>query len=125
MPIRPASAAVFWGSNAPRQHVLPHAHLREDEKTLPVMEIGFDVTASCATLTLGNICPFFFKVALTLLAAGALFPVDGMPRRPSSRQALCSVFALGNALQLKGFRPPMSPRSMVVSVIAPELSPSA
>jgi Au+-exporting ATPase len=68
--------------------------------------------------TIGNIrqnlfWAFAYNAALIPVAAGALFPVNGMLLSPvfaAGAMALSSVFVLGNALRLKGFRPPMPPQ---------------
>ncbi|AZN71480.1 copper-translocating P-type ATPase [Georhizobium profundi] len=65
--------------------------------------------------TIGNIrqnlfWAFAYNIALIPVAAGALFPINGMLLSPvfaAGAMALSSVFVLGNALRLKGFQPPM------------------
>ncbi|WPP45610.1 heavy metal translocating P-type ATPase [Pseudomonas sp. AN-1] len=64
--------------------------------------------------TLGNIrqnlfWAFAYNTALIPLAAGLLYPFNGMLLSPvfaAGAMALSSVFVLGNALRLKRFRPP-------------------
>jgi Cu+-exporting ATPase len=64
--------------------------------------------------TLGNIrqnlfWAFAYNTALIPLAAGLLYPLNGMLLSPifaAGAMALSSVFVLGNALRLKRFRPP-------------------
>jgi Au+-exporting ATPase len=65
--------------------------------------------------TIGNIrqnlfWAFAYNIALIPVAAGALFPINGMLLSPvfaAGAMTLSSVFVLGNALRLKGFQPPM------------------
>ncbi|MCY1410775.1 Copper-transporting P-type ATPase [compost metagenome] len=67
--------------------------------------------------TLGNIrqnlfWAFAYNTALIPLAAGALYPLNGMLLSPifaAGAMALSSVFVLGNALRLKRFVPPFRP----------------
>jgi len=67
--------------------------------------------------TLGNIrqnlfWAFAYNTALIPLAAGLLYPVNGMLLSPifaAGAMALSSVFVLGNALRLKRFVPPFRP----------------
>ena len=66
--------------------------------------------------TLGNIrqnlfWAFGYNTALILVAAGALYPAYGVLLSPifaAGAMALSSVFVLGNALRLRGFRPPLA-----------------
>jgi len=54
---------------------------------------------------------FAYNTVLIPVAAGALYPVYGVLLSPifaAAAMALSSVFVLGNALRLKGFRPPMA-----------------
>ncbi len=51
---------------------------------------------------------FAYNVALIPVAAGALYPVNGALLSPvlaAGAMALSSVFVVGNALRLRGFRP--------------------
>jgi P-type E1-E2 ATPase len=51
---------------------------------------------------------FAYNVALVPVAAGALYPVNGMLMSPifaAGAMALSSVFVVGNALRLRAFRP--------------------
>ena len=66
--------------------------------------------------TLGNIrqnlfWAFGYNTALIPVAAGALYPAYGVLLSPifaAGAMALSSVFVLGNALRLRGFRPPLA-----------------
>ena len=52
---------------------------------------------------------FAYNTALIPVAAGVLYPVWGVllsPALAAGAMALSSVFVLGNALRLRGFRPP-------------------
>ena len=52
---------------------------------------------------------FIYNAVLIPVAAGALYPLNGVLLSPifaAGAMALSSVFVLGNALRLKGFRPP-------------------
>ena len=54
---------------------------------------------------------FAYNTLLIPVAAGALYPAYGVLLSPvfaAGAMALSSVFVLGNALRLKGFRPPMA-----------------
>ena len=54
---------------------------------------------------------FAYNAVLIPVAAGALYPVNGMLLSPifaAAAMALSSVFVLGNALRLKRFQAPMS-----------------
>jgi Cu+-exporting ATPase len=54
---------------------------------------------------------FAYNVVLIPVAAGLLYPVNGMLLSPvfaAAAMALSSVFVLGNALRLKGFQPPLT-----------------
>ncbi|MBV1733703.1 MAG: HAD-IC family P-type ATPase, partial [Hydrogenophaga sp.] len=54
---------------------------------------------------------FAYNAVLIPVAAGALYPVNGMLLSPifaAAAMALSSVFVLGNALRLKRFRAPMT-----------------
>lgn len=54
---------------------------------------------------------FAYNVVLIPVAAGALYPVNGILLSPifaAAAMALSSVFVLGNALRLKSFRAPMT-----------------
>ena len=65
--------------------------------------------------TIGNIrqnlfWAFVYNCALIPVAAGALYPVNGLLLSPvfaAGAMALSSVFVLGNALRLKKFQPPL------------------
>jgi Au+-exporting ATPase len=75
--------------------------------------------------TIGNIrqnlfWAFAYNAALIPVAAGVLWPFNGTLLSPvfaAGAMALSSVFVLGNALRLRGFRPPMGaePRSSTVA----------
>ena len=75
---------------------------------------GVPSAIALSRATLGNIrqnlfWAFAYNTALIPLAAGALYPVNGMLLSPifaAGAMALSSVFVLGNALRLKRFRPP-------------------
>jgi Au+-exporting ATPase len=54
---------------------------------------------------------FAYNAALIPVAAGLLYPVNGMLLSPifaAGAMALSSVFVLGNALRLRAFRPPLA-----------------
>ena len=54
---------------------------------------------------------FAYNAVLIPVAAGALYPVNGMLLSPifaAAAMALSSVFVLGNALRLKRFQAPMA-----------------
>jgi Au+-exporting ATPase len=84
---------------------------------------GVPNAISLSKATIGNIrqnlfWAFAYNAALIPVAAGALFPVNGMLLSPvfaAGAMALSSVFVLGNALRLKGFRPPMPPQVSAAS----------
>ena len=75
---------------------------------------GVPSAIALSRATLGNIrqnlfWAFAYNTALIPLAAGALYPFNGMLLSPifaAGAMALSSVFVLGNALRLKRFRPP-------------------
>ncbi|ACO78302.1 copper-translocating P-type ATPase [Azotobacter vinelandii CA] len=75
---------------------------------------GVPTAIALSRTTLGNIrqnlfWAFAYNTALIPLAAGALYPVNGMLLSPvfaAGAMALSSVFVLGNALRLKRFQPP-------------------
>ncbi|WP_269458075.1 heavy metal translocating P-type ATPase [Pseudomonas oryzae] len=75
---------------------------------------GVPSAIALSRATLGNIrqnlfWAFAYNTALIPLAAGALYPVNGMLLSPifaAGAMALSSVFVLGNALRLKRFQPP-------------------
>lgn len=53
---------------------------------------------------------FAYNAVLIPVAAGALYPINGMGLSPifaAAAMALSSVFVLGNALRLKRFRAPL------------------
>jgi Cu+-exporting ATPase len=55
---------------------------------------------------------FAYNVLLIPVAAGVLYPVDGTLLSPifaAGAMALSSVFVLGNALRLRGFKAPIAP----------------
>ncbi len=66
--------------------------------------------------TIGNIrqnlfWAFAYNTALVPVAAGVLYPAYGLLLSPilaAGAMSLSSVFVLGNALRLRGFRPPMA-----------------
>lgn len=74
---------------------------------------GVPTAIALSRATLGNIrqnlfWAFAYNTALVPLAAGALYPVNGMLLSPifaAGAMALSSVFVLGNALRLKRFQP--------------------
>ncbi|MFC0667192.1 heavy metal translocating P-type ATPase [Azotobacter chroococcum] len=74
---------------------------------------GVPTAIALSRATLGNIrqnlfWAFAYNTALIPLAAGVLYPVNGMLLSPifaAGAMALSSVFVLGNALRLKRFRP--------------------
>lgn len=74
-----------------------------------------------------NLCwTFAYNAALIPVAAGMLFPVNGFLLSPvfaAGAMALSSVFVLGNALRLKGFRPPIPPQASAAPAGAPRLAP--
>ena len=75
---------------------------------------GVPSAIALSKATLGNIrqnlfWAFAYNTALIPLAAGALYPLNGMLLSPifaAGAMALSSVFVLGNALRLKRFQPP-------------------
>ncbi|TBW02691.1 copper-translocating P-type ATPase [Azotobacter chroococcum] len=74
---------------------------------------GVPTAIALSRATLGNIrqnlfWAFAYNTALIPLAAGVLYPVNGMLLSPifaAGAMALSSVFVLGNALRLKRFQP--------------------
>ncbi|WP_099864940.1 heavy metal translocating P-type ATPase [Pararhizobium haloflavum] len=82
--------------------------------------------------TIGNIrqnlfWAFAYNAALIPVAAGMLYPVNGILLSPvfaAGAMALSSVFVLANALRLKGFRPPISLPHTIDSATTAELSPA-
>jgi len=77
--------------------------------------LGSVATAiALSTATLNNIrqnlfWAFVYNVALIPVAAGLLYPINGLtlsPQFAAGAMALSSVFVLVNALRLKGFQPP-------------------
>jgi cation transport ATPase len=60
-----------------------------------------------------NLCwAFAYNTALIPLAAGVLYPLNGVLLSPvfaAGAMALSRVFVLGNALRLKRFQPPFRP----------------
>jgi Cu+-exporting ATPase len=70
---------------------------------------------------------FAYNAALIPVAAGALYPVNGILLSPifaAGAMALSSVFVLGNALRLRGFRAPIQAESTPVPVGQPRLAPA-
>ncbi|MCQ4345908.1 heavy metal translocating P-type ATPase [Pseudomonas stutzeri] len=75
---------------------------------------GVPSAIALSRATLGNIrqnlfWAFAYNTALIPLAAGLLYPLNGMLLSPifaAGAMALSSVFVLGNALRLRRFRPP-------------------
>jgi len=78
---------------------------------------GVPTAIALSKATMGNIrqnlfWAFIYNVALVPVAAGVLYPVNGVLLSPvfaAGAMALSSVFVLGNALRLKRFRPPVQP----------------
>ncbi|MFC6048538.1 heavy metal translocating P-type ATPase, partial [Methylobacterium hispanicum] len=68
---------------------------------------------------------FAYNTALVPVAAGALYPAWGVLMSPvlaAGAMALSSVFVLGNALRLRGFRPEEAiPRAGLRQVGAPAM----
>lgn len=65
---------------------------------------------------------FAYNVTLIPVAAGILFPLNGMLLSPvlaAGAMALSSVFVLGNALRLRGFRAPIANRAPGTSESGP------
>lgn len=75
---------------------------------------GVSNAIALSKATMGNIrqnlfWAFVYNCALIPVAAGALYPVNGLLLSPvfaAGAMALSSVFVLGNALRLKKFQPP-------------------
>jgi Au+-exporting ATPase len=75
---------------------------------------GVATAIALSRATIGNIrqnlfWAFAYNTALIPVAAGVLFPVWGILLSPifaAGAMAMSSVFVLGNALRLRGFRPP-------------------
>jgi len=75
---------------------------------------GVSNAIALSKATIGNIrqnlfWAFVYNCALIPVAAGALYPVNGLLLSPvfaAGAMALSSVFVLGNALRLKKFQPP-------------------
>lgn len=66
---------------------------------------------------------FAYNAALVPVAAGILYPVNGVLLSPvlaAGAMALSSVFVLTNALRLKSFRPPLADRSSDTQLAAAE-----
>ena len=66
---------------------------------------------------------FAYNAALVPVAAGILYPVNGVLLSPvlaAGAMALSSVFVLTNALRLKSFRPPLLDRSSGMQLAAAE-----
>jgi len=64
---------------------------------------------------------FAYNTALIPVAAGVLYPVWGVLLSPifaAAAMALSSVFVLGNALRLRGFRPPFLPTAVTSAHVA-------
>ncbi|MBV5266903.1 heavy metal translocating P-type ATPase [Pinisolibacter aquiterrae] len=69
---------------------------------------------------------FAYNVTLIPVAAGLLYPVNGMLLSPviaAGAMALSSVFVLANALRLRGFAPPLGPSTGGGVQPAPTLTP--
>ncbi|MCQ9617032.1 heavy metal translocating P-type ATPase [Paenalcaligenes niemegkensis] len=77
--------------------------------------MGVPTAIALSRATIGNIrqnlfWAFAYNTALIPVAAGALYPALGILMSPifaAGAMALSSVFVLGNALRLRGFRPPI------------------
>ncbi|CAN7509252.1 heavy metal translocating P-type ATPase [Devosia sp. LjRoot3] len=80
--------------------------------------IGIVNAIAISRATIGNIkqnlfWAFAYNVILIPVAAGVLFPINGMLLSPilaAGAMALSSVFVLGNALRLRRFAAPVQPR---------------
>jgi Au+-exporting ATPase len=78
---------------------------------------GVPTAIALSRATIGNIrqnlfWAFAYNTALIPVAAGALYPAWSILLSPivaAGAMALSSVFVLGNALRLRGFRPPIEP----------------
>ena len=77
---------------------------------------GVATAIALSRATIGNIrqnlfWAFAYNIALIPVAAGVLYPASGILLSPvfaAGAMALSSIFVLGNALRLRGFRPPES-----------------
>jgi len=70
---------------------------------------------------------FAYNTVLIPVAAGALYPVYGVLLSPifaAGAMALSSVFVLGNALRLKGFRPPLAGEASAPELGQAKLAPA-
>lgn len=68
---------------------------------------------------------FAYNALLIPIAAGALYPLDGTLLSPifaAAAMALSSVFVLGNALRLRGFRPPLGSDTATLNAIEAQRS---
>jgi len=85
--------------------------------------LGVPNAIALSQATIGNIrqnlfWAFAYNTALIPVAAGVLYPAYGVLLSPifaAGAMALSSVFVVGNALRLRGFRPPVAGQSAAVS----------
>ncbi|MBF6618350.1 MAG: copper-translocating P-type ATPase [Candidimonas sp.] len=85
--------------------------------------LGVPNAIALSQATIGNIrqnlfWAFAYNTALIPVAAGVLYPAYGVLLSPifaAGAMALSSVFVVGNALRLRGFRPPVAGQSAAAS----------